>query len=549
MRKTHSSLIAAASAVVLALGGSASGQGILKNDIAFGLSNGNAANAGGVSVDIARGQPTAVNTGLLFNGGTFSQSMEFDHLDGIRHNPKGNLLGLTFGTTAGGGTIWTLDTRHIASPGGATEFFTFADYNAANPSAPLSLSRLGGLSVSPNNGRLAFTGSDSQGVYVLDYTAGDRQGAGAAVSNGRELVGILRSGSTQGSAWIDNDNLLVADGFGQLQVVNAAGPSLSSSVVGSFAIPSTTGNPFTSVAYEPTISPLVYVSVSQFTGAGGTPPNTTVNRLYAFDPAAGYAQVGSIDFSTSSQTARELAFDSNGNLYISQFGSGTITASVDVFRNAFDLTSLTNDSSLDYYTSAATASFNGVGAAMARPDYLTSGVNVNLRNEATVVEYFTATSPLATIAAKVASGYAGGAWTGPGIASSNAASTPGTGIGYRELTVGESVRDTFAGGAVTVGRSSVYVAYTLLGDANVDRVVNIADFSTLAANFNLPGNWSRGDFNYDGTVGIADFSALAANFNQSIPTDLPRGVVPEPTTAALALLATATLLRRRQRAA
>ena len=56
------------------------------------------------------------------------------------------------------------------------------------------------------------------------------------------------------------------------------------------------------------------------------------------------------------------------------------------------------------------------------------------------------------------------------------------------------------------------------GDANQDGIVNIADFSILAANFNLDDKaWEHGDFDGDGTVGIADFSALAANFNKPAP--------------------------------
>lgn len=56
------------------------------------------------------------------------------------------------------------------------------------------------------------------------------------------------------------------------------------------------------------------------------------------------------------------------------------------------------------------------------------------------------------------------------------------------------------------------------GDANQDGIVNIADFSILAANFNLDGKaWEHGDFDGDQQVSIADFSALAANFNQPAP--------------------------------
>lgn len=71
------------------------------------------------------------------------------------------------------------------------------------------------------------------------------------------------------------------------------------------------------------------------------------------------------------------------------------------------------------------------------------------------------------------------------------------------------------------------------GDANLDGIVNITDFATLAARFNQPGTWLEGDFNLSGTVDIADFSILSSHFNRVAV--LPRAAtVPEP--AALAAL-------------
>ena len=65
------------------------------------------------------------------------------------------------------------------------------------------------------------------------------------------------------------------------------------------------------------------------------------------------------------------------------------------------------------------------------------------------------------------------------------------------------------------------------GDANLDAIVNIADFASLAASFNATGlNWLGGDFTFDGAVTIADFSLLASNFNLAAPAQ--RSSVPEP---------------------
>ena len=61
------------------------------------------------------------------------------------------------------------------------------------------------------------------------------------------------------------------------------------------------------------------------------------------------------------------------------------------------------------------------------------------------------------------------------------------------------------------------VEYAIKGDLNFDGSVSIADFITLASNFNKNNaTWPDGDLNGDRTVTIADFIDLAANFGQSL---------------------------------
>lgn len=159
---------------------------------------------------------------------------------------------------------------------------------------------------------------------------------------------------------------------------------------------------------------------------------------------------------------------------------------------------------------------------------LTGSAGVNITGGRLIFDYTGGTSPATTIVPILDAGYDVNFATGQ-IRSSTA--TASLGLGYRDDGAGNFV-----------------VAYTRYGDANLDRVTNIADFSALAANFNLPGVWSTGDFNYDGSVGIADFSLLAANFNLTAPLEAARGaVVPEPAAATvLALAAFCTSVRRRR---
>jgi hypothetical protein len=103
--------------------------------------------------------------------------------------------------------------------------------------------------------------------------------------------------------------------------------------------------------------------------------------------------------------------------------------------------------------------------------------------------------------------------------------------------------------AVTYDVNSVFVTAAIPGDANLDGTVDIGDFATLAANFNLCGTWVDGSFNGDLAIDIGDFALLAGNFNLSVPADLPRGAaVPEPATCCFALLTTSLLAERRRRA-
>ena len=122
--------------------------------------------------------------------------------------------------------------------------------------------------------------------------------------------------------------------------------------------------------------------------------------------------------------------------------------------------------------------------------------------------------------AALQSGYAGGAWNGPGIRSSTAAATPGTAIGYGQAsTIFSSFPTAFAGQSVTSG-TEVLARYTLRGDANLDRLVNVADFNILAADCNGANTqFTQGNFNFDATVNAGDFNALATEYGMQTAGD------------------------------
>ena len=170
--------------------------------------------------------------------------------------------------------------------------------------------------------------------------------------------------------------------------------------------------------------------------------------------------------------------------------------------------------------------------------------------------------PIATIAGYIQSGYNGGHWNGPGIISS-AAQSPTNGLLY-----GVGYADGADGIVAGLSSGQIEVMYTLLGDANLDGLVNASDFTILAANFNQPvTSWDQGDFNYDGLVNGTDFVDLAANFNQSASgadvsggdvealdafaaangLSWPTSSVPEPASAVMMVMVGLGILRRRRR--
>ena len=67
--------------------------------------------------------------------------------------------------------------------------------------------------------------------------------------------------------------------------------------------------------------------------------------------------------------------------------------------------------------------------------------------------------------------------------------------------------------AFTVSNDTPVIPMTIAGDANGDEVVNLVDFSILAAVFGTAD--ARADFNGDNLVTLADFSILAANFGKT----------------------------------
>jgi hypothetical protein len=329
-----------------------------------------------------------------------------------------------------------------------------------------------------------------------------------------------------------------------------------------------------------------------FAGAISAPRTVTVNAAITvgslfFDSAQAYTIAGT----------NTLTLDStSGNAQINVAGGNhTISAPITLADNAvFNVTPAANNLTLTGTLNAAGRNLNKNGAGtLTVPNIRAAGLTINagtvavaangtnagvsvvnalaiagddtptakldLANNAAIVDY-TGATPAATIRQQILSGRGGSGlgktWNGQGI-TSNAAATAdpeSRSVGYAEnSSMPLGAYTNFRG--QTVDGTSVLVAFTRTGDANLDGVVNDDDVTIVGAVY-APGvpnaSWANGDFDYNGFVDDDDVTLLGALYDPSAtPAVAPAAVaaVPEPSTLVLATIALAALLWHRRRAA
>jgi len=170
-----------------------------------------------------------------------------------------------------------------------------------------------------------------------------------------------------------------------------------------------------------------------------------------------------------------------------------------------------------------------------------AGKKLDIGQSTLYFNYAGSSSTASMIQQYIAGGYNGGAWNGvptvsTGVITSAAAASGPTGV------FGVGFADSADGVVVGQPANTVEVRYTVMGDANLDRVVNSGDAVILGRNYLVPGrtNWDQGNFNYDTTINSADSALLQKNWNASA-TGSVSPAASTPTKTAASTLAGSTV--------
>jgi Calpain family cysteine protease len=215
------------------------------------------------------------------------------------------------------------------------------------------------------------------------------------------------------------------------------------------------------------------------------------------------------DFPTSSQTNANPA-----GLYTNSGAQYTITSSgatttLDVTAGTVTLTSDFAAEYPDYDLAIGSGADVVVTAPQTVGQLQITGGTLDVGYSSIFIDYGSGADPISNITSYVKSGFNGGSWNGAGIISSAASTNKSYAVGYADSA------DT--GNPAGLPAGEIEIRYTLLGDANLDGVVNGTDFGIVASHMGQGVSaWDEGNFNYAGVVSGSNFVAMAANFGRSI---------------------------------
>jgi hypothetical protein len=243
----------------------------------------------------------------------------------------------------------------------------------------------------------------------------------------------------------------------------------------------------------------------------------------------------------------------NSGKSLTQTGTGTVTYQSIITVNSNGAIAFGN-STHAHELSLASGAMATVGGSVLEVDSLSNLGTINLLNNKMLINYAGGPDPITTVEQWIKNGFADGdvAGSSPAIISSSIATDDSSsgysyGIGYAD--------SADPGNPAGLPTGTIEIMLTLLGDANLDGIVNAIDYGIAKGNFNVGVGlyWDQGDFTYDGIENGIDMTLLAANFGQvsqaaGVLSSGPAALVPEPGMVAILLpISFGLLLNRRRR--
>ncbi len=452
----------------------------------------------------------------------------------------------------------------------------------------------GGLSVdNPGNGFVLLSGTNTYGGGTTVVEGNLELGSSAALPTGSALTlsaqdvpaGVLNLNGF--GATVSSINILTGP--------KTAGTGATAGIINTSATPNTVT--FTYAGSNANPSTLNNCNITDNSGSGGSTTALTVASgsltLGGVNSYGGVTTVNNgatLQFGiTSTAAPTGMTFPSGGNAVnngslilndsvtvgtITGSGTTTVTAGQNVVATSISQAAgVDNEGDLTIYSGGTIGKITETGTAgglalyggmlQLAPNgapssqsvlYIASGAALDITNNKLFINYGSpANDPIASIVAWIANGYYG--LPGPQIISSSiaaddAASGLSYGIGYAD--------SADPGNPANLPSGTVEIMFTLLGDANLDGIVNSEDFTPFSASVGKSGFWDNGDFNYDGTVNSEDFTPFSANLgksatlaSQASALEAANGIslanVPEPMSAGIMVMAGLGVLRRRRR--
>ena len=245
--------------------------------------------------------------------------------------------------------------------------------------------------------------------------------------------------------------------------------------------------------------------------------NDTVKLLGTSGNDVITAAAGALTFGADTITLANVAnrvVDPRGGTDALTVNGGTVTlpaqsAGGGILARSFSTLSVAAGARLAVATAAARADRSVLVATSASALSVASTGTLDLGGNDLIVRNGT----LSAVAALAAGGFAKGAWTGYGLASSAAAADTKRLTALGVTTAANSGSSTAFDG-VAVASADVLVKYTYYGDTTLDGRVDGADYTRVDAGYllNYTG-WGNGDLNYDGKVDASDYTLVDNAFN------------------------------------